>query len=480
MLAYSISLLEIMPPLSTRKRTLNRIKYLSCATALVLTLGCASSAISPQASDPVPLDSWARGEVSGDVVLNWLPELANPNIEALLSEALAENFQLAEQRIRLEETRQSVIVAGADRWPTLSAGVDANRRGSNTLGVSTVAATQYGLNANLNWELDVWGQLSAAARAATLDYEAAVTSYEAARRDLVADTVAVVYDTVNANQLLALFKRRLDNLLADYDIVDGSYRRGLNSALDVYLARSSIEQQRESIANQQQVVMESTAAVQLLLARYPDGQLQLPDSLPLLTDSIPAGLPSELLARRQDIRAAWYSLLAADARLAVAHKNRFPRLALSATGGNASADLGGLLDGDARSWSIASNLTRPLFDGGRLRAAEAQARARTEALEQQYLDLVYRAFADVENAISRASSLQARYTALSEASRNANAALELAFEQYQRGLVTYTTVLESQRRAFDSETSLVRLQNQLIQNRVTLYRALGGEFLLDE
>jgi multidrug efflux system outer membrane protein len=476
MLGSSISLLEIMPPLSTLKR----IKHLCCAAATALTLGCASTAISPQASAPAPVDSWARDAVSGEVVLNWLPELADANVEALLSEALAQNFQLAEQRIRLEESRQSAIVAGADRWPTLSAGVDATRRGSNTLGVSDVTATQYGLNANLNWELDVWGQLSAAARAASLDYEAAVTSYEAARRDLVADAVASVYDTVNANQLLALFKRNLSNLLADYDIVDGSYRRGLNSALDVYLAQTSIERQREAIANQHQLAMESTAAVQLLLARYPDGRLELPDTLPLLTEPIPAGLPSELLARRQDIRAAWYSLLAADARLAVAHKNRFPRLALSATGGNASAGLGDLLDGDARSWSIAANLTRPLFDGGRLRAAEAQARARTEALEQQYLDLVYRAFADVENAISRTSSLQARYAALNEASRNANAALELAFEQYQRGLVTYTTVLESQRRAFDSETSLVRLQNQLIQNRVTLYRALGGEFLLDE
>lgn len=480
MLASSASIFIVMPPCRPSRKTLNRIRALACVATAIVTLGCASSAISPLASNPTDMDSWARSQDSGEVTLNWLPELADDDIEALLTEALERNFQLAEQRIRLEESRQSVIVAGADRWPSLSATVDAARRGNNTLGVSSVTDTQYGLNANLNWELDVWGQLSAAARAASLEYEAAVTSYEAARRDLVADTVALIYDTVNANQLLALFERRLDNLLADYDIVEGSYRRGLNSALDVYLAQSSIEQQRETIADQLQLVMESTAAVQLLLARYPDGRLALPDNLPLITAPIPAGLPSELLARRQDIRAAWYGLLAADARLAVAHKNRFPRLSLSATGGNASSSLSDLLDGDARSWSVTSNLTRPLFDGGRLRAAEVQARVRTEALEQQYLDLVYRAFADVENAISRASSLQARYAALSEASRNANAALELAFEQYRRGLVAYTTVLESQRRAFDSETSLVRLQNQLVQNRVTLYRTLGGEFLLDE
>jgi multidrug efflux system outer membrane protein len=453
---------------------------LLCAAAVLVVGGCASTAISPRASDPTELDTWARASEAGDVSLNWLPELVDEGIEALLREALAQNFQLAEQRIRLEDTRQGVVTAGADRWPSLSASVDGSRRGSENLGVSTVVPTEYGLNASLNWELDIWGKLSAAARAASLEYEAALTSYEAARRDLVADAVALVYDTVAANQLLALFERRLENLLADYDIVDGGYRRGLNGALDVYLAQTSIEAQRATVANQRQLVVESIAAVQLLLARYPDGRLQLPDTLPLLTAPITAGLPSELLVRRQDIRAAWYGLLAADARLAVAHKNRFPRLALSASGGSSSSSLGDLLDGDSRSWSIGGSLTQPLFQGGRLAAAEIQARTRTEALEQRYLNLVYRAFADVENAISRADSLLQTYEALSEAARNANAALELAFEQYQRGLVNYTTVLESQRRAFDSETALVQLQNQLIQNRVTLYRTLGGEFLLAE
>jgi len=447
---------------------------------LLVAGGCASTAISPRAKNPTELDSWARAGEPGEVSLNWLPELVNEDLESLLREALAQNFQLAEQRIRLEDTRQGVVVAGADRWPSLSASVDGSRRGSETSGVSTVVPTEYGLNASLNWELDIWGELSAAARAASLEYEAALTSYEAARRELVADTVATVYETVAANQLLTLFERRLENLLDDYDIVDGGYRRGLNGALDVYLAQTSIEQQRATVANQRQLVVESIAALQLLLARYPDGRLQVPDTLPLLTSPIPAGLPSELLIRRQDIRSAWYGLLAADARLAVAHKNRFPRLALSASGGNSSSSLGDILDSDSRSWSIASSLTQPIFQGGRLAAAEIQARTRTEALEQQYLNLVYRAFADVENAISRADALQQRYAALGEAVHNANAALELAFEQYQRGLVNYTTVLESQRRAFDSETSLVQLQNQLIQNRVTLYRTLGGEFLLEE
>ena len=100
--------------------------------------------------------------------------------------------------------------------------------------------------------------------------------------------------------------------------------------------------------------------------------------------------------------------------------------------------------------------------------------------EQQYLDLVFRAFADVENAISRSVSLKERYESFVEAEANSAAALDLALEQYQRGLVTYTTVLESQRQAFDAEAQVVQLKNQRLQNRIGLFLSLGGEFTLGE
>ena len=96
--------------------------------------------------------------------------------------------------------------------------------------------------------------------------------------------------------------------------------------------------------------------------------------------------------------------------------------------------------------------------------------------EQQYLDQVFRAFAEVENAISRSVSLQERYESFLEAEKNSRAALALALEQYQRGLVSYTTVLESQRQAYDAVTQVVQLRNQRLQNRLGLFLSLGGEF----
>ena len=141
-----------------------------------------------------------------------------------------------------------------------------------------------------------------------------------------------------------------------------------------------------------------------------------------------------------------------------------------------SQELDQLLDGGSLMWRVAASLIQPLFQGGRLAALEEQAKIRLEQREKRYLEVVFRALAEVENALSREQALNARYEAFVRAEQNAGSALELAFDQYQRGLAPYTTVLESQRRAFDAQTTLIQLQNQQLKNRVNLLLALGGDY----
>lgn len=451
-------------------------------TALLALASCASETHREPAAAPSETEGWARAsEIEGAVSLNWLAEIPRSDITELVQEALTSNFELRRQHALLEDSRNSTVIAGADRWPSFSASLDANRRGSDSPGLgSETTGTNYGLDGNIQWELDIWGELSASARAARLSYEADLVSFEGARRELVANTITLTFDAIAARQLLDLYERRLTSLESTFDIVNGSYMRGLTNALDVYLAQNSLEQQREVVAQQGQTVLESTATLQLLLGRYPDGDMALPESTPLVQTSIPVGLPSELLTRRQDIVAAWLALMAADARVAVAHRNRFPRLMLTASGGYAATSLEGITDFDTSNWSVIGSLTQPIFQAGRLRAVQSQAEARADALELQYLTQVQRAFAEVENSISRSASLTERYEALVKAESNARTAEQLSLEQYQRGLVSFTTVLESQRRAFDTGSSLVRVRNQLVQNRVAMYLALGGEFTIVE
>jgi outer membrane protein TolC len=168
-------------------------------------------------------------------------------------------------------------------------------------------------------------------------------------------------------------------------------------------------------------------------------------------------------------------LLAADAARAIAHKESFPALTMSARLGDSASSMSELLSGSL-AWSLTGCLTQPLFNAGRLKAAEAQAQARVDAFEQQYLGLVFSAFAEVETALSRASALQQQYGQYLQAERNALLAEELAFAQYRKGLVEYSTVLVAQRLSLDAQTAVIDLRADLLTNRVTLHRALGGDF----
>jgi NodT family efflux transporter outer membrane factor (OMF) lipoprotein len=447
--------------------------------ALVLSFAlsaCSITAISPGISEQGLPPTWNTDISSEQVSDAWLSEFNDDELRVQVSRAIENNYQLAEQAARVDEARQQVTVSGADRFPELSLAFDASRRRSVFFNGLTPVLGNYEFGANLNWEIDIWGKLSDAQKQASLNLLSAQASFTAAQYQLVANVSRAWFNVISASQLLNLFRERLSNLEVDRDIIERGFRQGLNNALDVYLTRATVDQERARVARQEQQLQENRVALQLLLADYPDGQFEINKTLPVIETGIPAGLPSELVERRPDLQQAWMNLLATDAGLAVAHKQRFPRLSLTASVSEASPVIVDLLSGGPLAWSLLGNLTQPLFNAGRLRALEGQARARVVQAEHQYLNQLYVAFAEVENAISRDVSLQAQYQATLEAEENAVAALTLSFEQYQRGIVTYTTVLEAQRRAFDTQSTVIDLRNQLLQNRISLYLALGGDF----
>jgi NodT family efflux transporter outer membrane factor (OMF) lipoprotein len=450
------------------------LKYFSFSLLAVLT-GCSHSAIEPETENPQFPGAWVRGGDQGSVALNWLQGFEQPQLGDLVEEAITNNYSLAQERARLFQAEQTVVITRANRFPTLDVSIDGSRRRSDTGGAGTTSQS-FSAGIDGRWEADLWGRLNKQQQAAQLALEAQRASLQSAERNTAATTAGAFFNVMQGKQLLEVAERRLDIATESHDIVASGYRQGLNSALDLYLARNQVEREKAAYAQQEQTYTESIASLQLALARYPDGQMAIEGQLPVILDPIPAGLPSELLTRRPDVQEAWLNLLAADADLASAHKARFPSLSLVGSSGVTSLEFSDLLDSDNSFWSLAGGVTQPLFNAGRLRAFEDQAAARVELAEQQYLQLVYRAFADVENAISRASSLTQRYESFLEAQTNSRAALELALEQYQRGLVSYTTVLESQRQAFDAEATVVQLRNQLLQNRISLFLSLGGEF----
>ena len=441
--------------------------------SLAALTGCASARAPLVEEAKLPATWHDSARSARPAPASWLTTIATPEIADLVKQAVDGNYALRQQAIEVSVAESRVKQVRADRLPALNltAGAQRGRPGGDVTISESVS-----IGAGISFELDVWGKLSDAQRAAELDLAAQQVRYLGAERRLVADVVSSAFNTISSEQLNNLFSQRLENLNQGLDIIEQGYRSGLNEALDVYLAQNTVEQERANVANQQQVSFTSTTDLELLLSEYPGAARSLGATLPELPPVPDAGVPADLLARRPDIQASWLNLLAADADLAVAHKNRFFSLTLTGSASDTSNAVSRLLDGGSLAFTAAASLLQPVFSGGRLAALETQARLRVEQAEQRYLEVVYAGFAEVENELKRATTLQARYDAFVNAQANAEAALELAFDQYQRGLVTFTTVLESQRRAFDAQTTVVQLRNQLLQSRIALLLAFGGNY----
>lgn len=443
----------------------------SSLLALLLT-GCSSSGVRTVVPPSGMPDQWQASDAgAAEPGPGWLQTLQDPLLESLVQEGLVGSYSLAEQRALVREAEQSLRVAGAPLYPELQLDLGARRSGSG----SGNATSRLDAGLNLGWELDLWGKLSDAERQANMTLAARRADLAAARLTLASDLATAWFDLQAVEQRLALFSRRLSNLEQNLEIIESGYRLGLGRALDVYLARNDVQSEQARVEAQRQLRTEAVRKLQLLLGRYPDGRWAALSALPVLDATLPAGVPGTLLRRRPDLTSAWMELLAADAARAIAHKERFPALTISASLGDSASSLSELLSGSL-AWSLAGGLTQPLFNAGRLKAAEAQAQARVDAFEQQYLGLVFSAFAEVETALSRASALQQQYGQYLQAERNALLAEELAFAQYRKGLVEYSTVLVAQRLSLDAQTAVIDLRADLLTNRVTLHRALGGDF----
>ena len=445
--------------------------------SIIMLSGCASN-LNPQQRERAPSalpTQWQQAAAKSVIAVNdtWFNKLASPTVKQLVTQALKNNQQLRQDRFDVEIQKQQLIISGAALWPSLDISSRVGRS-KNNRPVSYNNSSSVSLE--LGYEIDLWGKLSNAKRRDNLNYLAQQARYEQAKQQLIADVVTNWFSLISAEQLLDLFKRREANAKQNLEIIESGYRQGLNEALDVYLARNELNNERSRIATQQANLSQSARRLERLLGEYPKGLLAANNDLPVINDDIPLGLPSELITRKPTLRASWYQLLATDASLAYAHKQRFPSLNLSAGLSDSTSRVSDLFSPSSLAWSLIGSISAPIFNGGRLAANEEIASLQTQKQEQAYLQSLYDAFSDVENAISQQQSLKARYQSTLQAQENALAAEQLSFEQYQSGLVSYTTVLDAQARSFDAQSSLIEIKNQLLTNRINLHVALGGDF----
>jgi NodT family efflux transporter outer membrane factor (OMF) lipoprotein len=437
-------------------------------------LACSSTSEVDESLKDLPLpQSWHDRKQALAVEHNWLSQLDNPQVHQLVDKALATNHQFAMQAYALEISEQQLIVSGSQLWPELDLAFSSARSKDNQ---TDTYANSNSVNLNLSYEVDLWGKLSDADRVSNYNYLAQKSLFEQYKQQLVVNVVTTWFSVIEADKLLALYRSRVENSQQNLAIIEAGYQSGLTVALDVYLTRNDLNNELTRVSEQETVKTKLIRQLERLVGEYPKGELLVNANLPLLTNNIPVGLPSELISRKPELKASWYQLLSQDAGLAYAHKQRFPSIILSGTVGDSNKDIGELLSGSSLAWSLLGSVSAPLFNAGRLKANEEKARLELKQSEQLYLDTLYGAFSDVENAITTEKNLKQSYDTMLAAQENAKIASTLSFEQYQSGLVSYTTVLDAQQRSFEAQTTLIKIKNQLIANRINLHFSLGGDF----
>jgi len=440
--------------------------------------GC--DALTPVRTDLADADveirtQWTSTLDGQAVQQGWLQDFDDLILDALVVEALANNYDLRAAATRVAQARAQARIVGAELYPRVDVGATAARRGLSSSG-DPLTLNSFDLAVDVAWEADVWGRLRNDTLAATLSADATAANYAAARLSIAARVAQAWFNLVEAELQVELAEQTVSNFRDNLEIVTEGFRSGLNSALDVRLERANLAG-AESELEATRIVRDGRArTLDVLLGRYPAAELKIARTLPTMNTPVPPGLPAQILERRPDVRAAALQLAASDENYNAARKNRLPRILLTGGGGATSGDLRDLLDLDDLVWRIVGDISAPVFQGGRLQAERDLAQASSDETLANYAQTVLVAFREVETALTAERLLALQEVSLRIAATESNEAERLALERYRVGLVDIITWLEARRRAFNANSSLIAVSNRRIQNRIDLYLALGGGF----
>jgi outer membrane protein TolC len=259
-------------------------------------------------------------------------------------------------------------------------------------------------------------------------------------------------------------------------VVEKRFARGLSTGLDLRLVKSNLEASRASLSNRQNQLSQQKRRLEIFAGRYPAAKILAAGEIPDLKGNVPTGLPMNLLERRPDLRAAKVRLLSAGYSSQAADKDMLPAFSITASGNNSSSNFSDLLKFDNIFWNLLGNITQPIFQGGKLRYAAKASQELFEAEKQVFARTMLTAFREVEDALSSERWLKEQVNHTEKAAKNAIAAGKVALDQYGRGLIKISTLLESQRQSLSQQSQLLSIRKQLINNRVALHLALGGDF----
>lgn len=452
------------------------------ASASVLLGGCASMVplyetpalpVSPQYA------SHTAGQGVSAAAIGWRDYFADPQLQALLAQALDNNRDLRTAVLQIEQARAVYGIQRADLLPSMGAQAGVSRSrvpGELSPTGRPLLGSQYQAWLGLaSWEIDFWGRVGSLRDAALQSYLATEEARRAVTVGLVAQ-VANSYLTLHElDERIALARQNIASRAETLRIFSRRVEVGSTSRLNLTQVQTLLTQAQALGAQLEQSRETQLHALSLLVGAPVD----LPPAAGRLAEQpvlreLAAGLPSDLLTQRPDIVAAEYQLKAANASIGAARAAFFPRVALTGSLGTASTELDGLFASGSQAWTFSPSISLPIFSGGRLRNNLALAELRRDAAVAQYEKTVQGAFRDVADALSARRWLAEQLTIAQAALAAQTERARLSQLRYDNGAAAFLEVLDAQRDLLTAEQQLVQIRRSLLSSGVGLYAALGG------
>lgn len=412
--------------------------------------------------------------------LGWQDYFADPRLHRLIDIALARNTDLRQAALNSEIYRKQYMIARNDLLPNL----DGSGQGKRSRTAADMSATGSSYTSNAYtvglgvaaYELDLFGRVRSMSESALQGYFNSAANRDAAHLALVSSVAKAYFNERYAQEAMALAQRVLKTREVTYDLSKLRHKAGVISAIDLRQQEALIESAKADYANAVQAREQARNALATLINQpLPD---DLPQGLPLSRQfkisRLPAGLSSDVLLNRPDVRAAEFALKQANANIGAARAAFFPSISLTGSLGFGSTELDNLFKGGNRMWSFGPSINLPIFNWGTNKANLDVAKLRQQAQVAAYEGAVQSAFRDVSNALVAREQLDKSYHALSRQSRAYGESLRLINLRYKHGVSSALDLLDAERSSYAAETAVLATQLTRLENMADVYKVLGG------
>jgi len=431
--------------------------------------------------------SWRIAETDAKELANtsWWEQLNDPVLNGLIASALKENYDLKIAAARVEEFAGRYGFTRADLYPQVGAGAGYSRQRDSETGANPPASgysftyDTFQTTLNASWELDIWGRVRRSTEAARAELLASEEGRRAVILSLVSSVAAAYVNLRDLDRQLEISRNTAKARGESYGIFKQRFEGGIISEMELAQVKSQYDEALAAIPQVEKAITQQENGLCVLLGRNP-GPIQRGRTIDqLVLPTVPAGLPSDLLARRPDIRQAEQNLIAANAVIGVAKAAYFPSISLTGFFGYASADLSDLFKGSSKVWQYSVPVSVPIFTAGKI-AGQVKA---AEAVQQQtlfiYQQAIQTAFREVDDAL--VDQLRTREQLLSQNNQleSLKKYYELALLRYDNGYTSYIEVLDAERSLFNVQLSYTQNQGVLFQALINLYKSMGGGWVVE-